>query len=137
MKNFLASFLLIIAYVTVIAQSSAITAPLEKDIETHFKQYQPELYRYSGLTTYGEIMVTFRKEQIEKELQLFDRIKASELITKPTGNVFALCHNIIIHSPDQGKEFLQLLNNPTNEEQTLALILKSDCAGDSPQSNAT
>jgi hypothetical protein len=106
----------------VIAQSSTTVESLDKDITTHFEKYRPELFRYSGLTIYGETKTTFEKEQIERELQLFNLVRNSDLISKPTKNVFALCHNIIIHSPDYGKEFLKLLNKPTTDKQIISLL---------------
>jgi len=95
---------------------------LGNDITTHFEKYQPELFRYKGLTIYGETKTSSGKDQIEKELQLFRQIRNSDLVRRPTKNVFALCHNIIIHSPDDGKEFLKLLNRPTNDNQIIILL---------------
>jgi hypothetical protein len=105
-----------------IAQNSITTESLDKEISAHFEKYQPELFRYSGLTIYGESKTTFEKVQIERELELFNQVKNSDLITKPTENVFALCHNIIIHSPDSGREFLKLLNKETNDENTISSL---------------
>jgi hypothetical protein len=120
MRKFLTYSLLLTTGTIVIAQSSPTVESLDKDITAHFEKYQPELFRYSGLTIYGETKTTFEKEQINKELQLFKKVKNSDLINKPTENVFALCHNIIIHSPDDGKEFLKLLNKPTTDEQIIS-----------------
>jgi hypothetical protein len=105
-----------------IAPNSITTESLDKEISAHFEKYQPELFRYSGLTIYGESKTTFEKVQIERELELFNQVKNSDLITKPTENVFALCHNIIIHSPDSGREFLKLLNKETNDENTISSL---------------
>jgi hypothetical protein len=33
--------------------------------------------------------------------------------------VFALCHNLLIHSPEKGKEFLNLLNKPTEDKEVI------------------
>lgn len=117
------TYLLILTTGTiVIAQSSSTVESLDKDISAHFDKYRPELFRYSGLAIYGETMTTFEKSQIEKELQLFKQVENSDLINKPTENVFALCHNIIIHSPDDGREFLKLLNKPTNDRNTISSL---------------
>lgn len=122
MKKLLTVLLLLTTVAIVIAQSSTTAESLDKDITTHFEKYEPELFRYSGLTVYGEIKTIFEKDQVDKELLLFNQIKNSGLIGKPTENVFALCHNVIIHSPDEGKEFLKLLNRPTNDKQIISLL---------------
>lgn len=101
------------------AQSAPTVESLDKEISSHFDKYEPELFRYSGLTMYGEAKKTFEKDQIEAELQLFEQVRNSDLMDRPTTGVFALCHNIIIHSPDRGREFLKLLNKPTNDLNTI------------------
>ena len=95
---------------------------LEKKLSAHYEQYKPELFRYSGLTTYGETPVRIDKIQVEKELALFNEVKNSGLVNNPTQNVFALCHNLLIHSPGEGKELLKILNKPTTNEETLRLF---------------
>src|SRR4051812_31631346 len=100
MKKFLTYLPLLTMGTIVMAQGSKTTESLHNDITTHFEKYQPELFRYSGLTIYGETTRAFEKEQIDKELQLYDQVRNSDLISNPKENVFALCHNIIIHSPD-------------------------------------
>jgi hypothetical protein len=100
---------------------SSQTAPsdlLEKKIMQHFSEYMPESKRYNGLMA-SEEKVVFEKEQINKELQLFEEVKKSALIQHPTTDVFDLCHNILIHSPEKGKEFLTLLNHPDEDKETL------------------
>jgi hypothetical protein len=71
------------------------------------------------LTFYGETKTTFEKEQISKELQLYDEFKYYNLVSYPKNTVFALCHNLLIHSPEKGKEFLNLLNKPTENKEII------------------
>ena len=114
------SFILLFATSTNFFSQNIITPDsLDKKIATHFDKYRPELFRYRGLTSYGETQITFNKTQTEKELQLFNEVKHSDLLNKPTNNVFALCHNILIHTAYTGKVFLRLLNKPTNDERVI------------------
>lgn len=123
MNKLIIIFTLTVATATNIFAQSAITPDsLDKKIFTHFKKYRPEAFRYSSLTFYGEIQTTFDKVQIEKELQLFNEVKNSDLINEPTINVCALCHNILIHSFDNGKAFLKLLNKPTNNDKIIGAL---------------
>ncbi len=92
-------------------------------ITEHFEKYPPELFRYSGLTIYGETKTSFAQEQIDQELSLFGRLKKSELINKPTGAVFALDHNLLIHSPESGRELLALLNTPTEDRKIVGQLV--------------
>ncbi len=114
--------LTLVAATNIFAQTAITADSLDKKIAAHFDKYRPELFRYSGLTTYGETQTTFDKKQIETELQLFSEVKNSELLNKPTATVFALCHNILIHTPDNGKSFLKLLNQPTTNEDIIGLL---------------
>jgi hypothetical protein len=119
MKIKLIGLLLIANICLSISQTTVSPGQIEKKIVQHFSQYTPESKRYSDLTAFGEKKNIFEKEQIEKELQLFEEIKKSPPIEYPTTDVFDLCHNILIHSPEKGKEFLTLLNHPTEDKQTL------------------
>ena len=112
-------FLSILIATNIFAQSITPDS-LNKKITAHFDKFKPELYRYSGLTFYGESKTTFEKEQISKELQLYNEVKNSDLFNKPTNTVFALCHNLLIHSPEKGKEFLNLLNQPTEDTEIVS-----------------
>ena len=119
MKHFILTLSLIIS---TLSNAFAQDNTLDKKIETHFKEYKPELFRYGGLVYYGETRTIFDKVQIEKELQLFDEIKNSNFINEPTTYIIALCHNILIHTPDIGKTFLSLLNKPIDNEELLDLL---------------
>jgi hypothetical protein len=112
-------FFIFITSTNIFAQSAITPDSLDKKISTHFDNFKPELYRYIGLTFYGEVKTTFDKDQIAKELQLYNEVKNSDLINKPTNTVFALCHNILIHTPEKGKEFLKLLNKPTEDKEVI------------------
>jgi hypothetical protein len=112
------TFLAILTATNIFAQSITPDS-LDKQITAHFDKYKPELYRYSGLAFYGESKTTFDKEQITKELQLYNEVRNSDLINKPTNTVFALCHNLLIHSPEKGKEFLKLLNKQTEDKEII------------------
>jgi hypothetical protein len=105
------------------AQNSISTDSLERKLKIYFETVKPELFRYSGLAFYGEEQTNFSKNQIDKELNLYRQIKNSALINKPTSNVFALCHNILIHSQDTGRLFLKELNKPTKNENILGNII--------------
>src|SRR4051812_8350868 len=111
-------FLLAFA-LTITGQNKLNSDSLQKEITTHFKIYPPEAQRYSGLTTYGETNVSFDQEQIKKELLLVEAVKKSELLNNPNMEVLDLCHNLSIHSPEKGKEFLALLNKPLKDKELL------------------
>jgi hypothetical protein len=119
MRISITSFLKLSVWAIASAQTTAPTESLDKQIATHFEKYQPELFRYSGLTFYGENQTTFQEEQVNAELELCNKVKSSPLLKNPTENVFALCHNILIHSPEKGKEFLKSLNEPTSDQAVL------------------
>ncbi|HYV94853.1 MAG TPA: hypothetical protein VE978_23970 [Chitinophagales bacterium] len=119
----LPTFIITVAIVTNSFAQAAISADsLDKKLSAYFDEYTPELFRYSGLTFYGEARINFSQDQISKEIQLLNEVKKSDLLNKPTPNVFALCHNIIIHSPSDGKEFLKLLDKPTTDEYIIGLL---------------
>src|SRR5258705_10534073 len=122
MRTYFTYILLLTTWTIAVAQSSTTAESLDKEISAHFEKYQPELFRYSSLRVYGETKTTFEKSQIERELQLYNQTKNSDLVSKPTEDVFALCHNIIIHSPNDGKEFLKLLNKPTDDKSVINLL---------------
>jgi hypothetical protein len=112
------SFLAILIATNIFAQKITPDS-LENKIAIHFDKFRTELYGYSGMTNYGESKTIFGKDQIKKELQFYKEVKNSQLINNPTNTVFALCHNLLIHSPSEGKEFLKLLNKPTEEEEII------------------
>ena len=111
--------LLLMCSLTTISQTDTSTTTLQEKIVVHFEHYLPESQRHSDLTSFGEIKSSFEKEQVEKELQLFEEVKKSTLLSQPTREVFDLCHNLLIHSPDKGKEFLTLLNHPLHDRELL------------------
>lgn len=41
-------------------------------------------------------------------------------MTRPTNYIFALCHNLLIHSPEKGKLLLNLLNQPTDNQKIIS-----------------
>ncbi|MFL5730725.1 MAG: hypothetical protein ACJ75J_14655, partial [Cytophagaceae bacterium] len=85
----------------------------------------PELYRYSGLTIYGESLTVFDTSQINKELELYRMAKKTDLIMVPGPQIFALCHNILIHTPETGREFLKLLNRPSTDKQRINYLFSA------------
>jgi hypothetical protein len=119
MKLKLIALLIIASAYTGSGQAVRSPSPIEKKIIQHFSQYTPESKRYNSSATYGEKRAAFEKEQIDKELELFEEVKISSLIEHPSADVFDLCHNILIHSPKKGKEFLTLLNHPNENRETL------------------
>lgn len=104
---------------TAYTQTSIDNDSLEKSITNHFETYSAELFRYGGLAMYGESKNTFSEDQIKKEWSLFEQLKKSDLILKPTKIVFALNHNLLIHSPEKGQELLILLNQPTEDPELI------------------
>ena len=131
MKIKLILFLSLAAAFKITAQPKINPDSLEKEIKLHFKIYPPEAERYSSLTTFGETKISFNKEQIEKELQLADAVQKSTLIHRPTMDVFDLCHNISIHSPEKGKAFLASLNQPLqNKELGIPFYMEIIFAGE-------
>lgn len=114
-----------------VAQNDSIRELLDRKLLEHFDQYIPETQRYSSLTTFGEKKDTFEKEQIDRELKLFEEVKKSSFIKEPTPEVFDLCHNILIHSPEKGQEFLLLLNHPfSNKELMMAFFMEAIFTGE-------
>lgn len=113
------TLLLLCSAFMAICQTDSVTDALQVKLTDHFNQYLAESQRHSGLTTFGEKKEVFDKEQVDKELQLFEEIKKSVLISNPTTDVFDLCHNLLIHSPEKGKEFLTLLNHPMSNKELL------------------
>lgn len=111
--------LLFICSFNLIGQTDTTYNILQEKIIEHFEHYLPESQRHSDLTSFGEIKKAFEKEQVNKELQLFEEVKKSPLLAEPTREVFDLCHNILIHSPEKGKEFLTLLNHPLHNKELL------------------
>lgn len=122
MKRVLMFLIVTLTVTNLFAQNEITSDSLDNKIKAHFEEYRSELFRYGGLTYYGETVTVFEKGQIEKELNLFSEIKNSELINNPTNSVFALCHNILIHTPEEGKVFLKLLNKPTTNDDILGLL---------------
>lgn len=101
------------------SQSKTLTDSINDTIERHFEIHKAELYRYGGLTMYGETKFSFSQDQIELELNLLKQTKSTDLINRPTKVVFALCHNLLIHSPEEGEELLYLLNKPTDDPEII------------------
>ena len=92
---------------------------LNKNISKHFKQYSPELYKYNSLISCEKTTTNFEEAQVTKELELFDAVKNCKFNFKPTNDAFALCHNLLIHSPEKGHEFLKLLNKQTENHDVI------------------
>lgn len=125
------TFLLFISSVNLIGQTDSIREAIDRKLLEHFDQYIPETKRYSSLTTFGEKKDKFEKEQIDKELKLFEDVKKSSLIKEPTPEIIDLCHNILIHSPEKGHEFLLLLNHPfSNKELLLSFFMEAIFTGE-------
>lgn len=113
------------------AQTDSIAELLDRKLQEHFDQYMAETQRYNSLTTFGEKKDTFEKKQIDAELKLYEEIKRSNLIREPTIYVFDLCHNILIHSPEKGQEFLTLLNHPfSNKELQMPFFMEAIFTGE-------
>ncbi|MEP2025631.1 hypothetical protein [Reichenbachiella sp.] len=55
-------------------------------------------------------------------MELFNQVIETELINNPTKSVFALNHNLLIHSPQKGQDLLALLNKPTDDNEVLSLL---------------
>jgi hypothetical protein len=109
--KYIYTFVILLLTIPLLAQTSV---SVDKQIRDHFSEFKPEAYAYYGLTSYGRNKNTaFTDYQIKEELRLYSEVIKSGLIDNPTNDVFALCHNILIHSPEKGKEFLSLLNKPT------------------------
>jgi hypothetical protein len=116
-------FLVVTLSVTnLFAQKEITSDSLDSKIKAHFEEYRAELFRYGGLTYYGETITNFSKKQVERELNFFDEVKKSDLINNPTKSVFALCHNVFIHTPERGKEFFKLLNKPTTDDDIIGFL---------------
>lgn len=125
------AFLLTVFTLHASGQNDSIRELLDRKILEHFDQYMPETQRYSSLTTFGEKKDKFDKEQVDKELRLFEEVKKSSLIKEPTPEVFDLCHNILIHSPEKGQEFLLLLNHPfSNKELLMSFFMEAIFTGE-------
>ncbi|MEO9852570.1 MAG: hypothetical protein ABJH72_20195 [Reichenbachiella sp.] len=122
--------LLLLTSRNIFSQDQQTIEYLDNKIADHFDNYTPELYRYGGLTFYGETATTFSSQQVDEELELFNLLKESPLLDAPSKRVFALSHNLLIHSPKQGRELLSLLNRPTENTEIISqLFLEALFAG--------
>ena len=83
-------------------QAASIADALERKLYAHFLEFTPELYRYRILTAYGESLTIFSPKQITAEIALFNEVKNSDVMSSVLVGVFALCHNILIHSAGTG-----------------------------------
>jgi hypothetical protein len=124
-KNYLKLSIKMVLCIVFVVSSTNIFAQISADsldnkILHHFEEFLPELYLYDDFAMYGVTLPDFDEDQITKEQELYREVINSELIDKPTKPVFALCHNLLIHSPDKGEEFLKLLNRPTDDEETIS-----------------
>ena len=122
MKRTLIFLVVTLSFINLVAQNEITPDSIDRKISSHFDEYRAELFRYGGLTYYGETVTDFSKKQVENELNLFDEVKKSDLVNNPTKAVFALCHNILIHTPEVGKAFLKLLNKPTTDDDILGFL---------------
>lgn len=121
--------LLTIIFVSIL--TNGFCQAIDKKLINHFEKNVAELNRYGGLTMYGEKKAEIPQTQIDTELELFEEVKKSSLLANPTNEVFALCHNLQIHSPEKGKDFLKLLNKPTKNKQTIkSLFIEMIFAGE-------
>jgi hypothetical protein len=99
--------------------SSPGSDSLDQVLERFFKESPPELFKYGGLAMYGEEKAVFGPERIGKENDLLELVQGSELMQHPTNNVWALCHDVLIHSPAKGQQFLTTLNEAVAGRDTL------------------
>lgn len=118
-------FILCFFFSTELLAQSIPADTMAERIRIHFTQYKAEYFRYGGLTMYGETETKFSATQINLELSLFEQTKKSDLINQPTGEVFGLCHNLLIHSPEKGKELLQLINKPTENKEIINYLFSA------------
>lgn len=113
---------LILCIVFVVSSTNIFTQISADSVNTrilhHFEEFLPELYLYDDFAMYGVTLPDFDEDQINKEQELYCEVINSELIDKNTKPVFALCHNLLIHSPDKGEEFLKRLNKPSDDVLT-------------------
>ncbi len=113
-------------------QAVSIADALEKKINAHFKKFTPELRRYTyrmvnaypeSITAYGESLTIFSPKQITAEIALFHEVKNSDVMSSVLVSVFALCHNILIHSVGTGYECLTFLNSQTQKDKKIGTLL--------------
>ncbi|MCU0417782.1 MAG: hypothetical protein MUE33_11430 [Cytophagaceae bacterium] len=102
----------------IFAQSDTI----DRLIQLHFEKHPPELYKTDNPSLYGNVKTDFTDEQIKDELALYTLVSSGEIINNPTSNTLALCHNILIHTPEKGKEFLIALNKPTDKKEIINFL---------------
>ncbi len=113
MKKIFISFIFLMNCCFTFAQN---VEEVNKKIRDYFSEFEPQFVKFRGSDYYGQTKdTTFTEYQLKTEIALYNDIKQCGLIDKPTRNVFTLCHNMLIHSPEIGKEFLVLLNKPTRD----------------------
>src|SRR5689334_22141812 len=95
---------------TVEARSQGNADSLDQALASFFKEHPPELFRYGGLAMYGEEAEPFDQARIAQEIGFVKQVRASQRMQHPTDPVWALCHDVLIHSPAVGREFLSALN---------------------------
>ena len=76
---------LIIIFLSAINNVSCQT--IEKKLTEHFEKNIAELFRYRGLTIYGEKKNEIPQTQINRELELLEEVKKSSLIKNPNNSV--------------------------------------------------
>jgi hypothetical protein len=92
---------------------AACQEDIEGAIKQHFEKVTPELNRYgSRITLYGECLSKTRPPQefVDQEVALVKQARAAGFTQKPSPLLFALCHNLLVYQPDDGRELLEEIN---------------------------
>jgi hypothetical protein len=100
------------------SQQNISSDSLGKLLSKHFEIHKAELYKYSSLKAYSEVVVPLTNEQIKKEQEFFNLTKSISINTT-IPYIFELCHNLLVNSPDMGKECLQSLNKPIDNDDAI------------------
>lgn len=102
------------------APSSILHAQsIDLRLETFFQGVIPELYRENNHAT--DSIGSFRhlsvpESVIADEIRLYQEAMQAPEIDPPTPLMLALCQNLLIHAPATGSGFLQVLDQPTEDD---------------------
>jgi hypothetical protein len=104
-------------------------------IKTHFKTVTPEFRRYERLALYGDTLsgTAPTKLELERERALFKAAASAGLLKTLSPEVLDLGHNLIVHDPAVGVEYLKALHESadlTKREMVPAIYASTLAAGE-------
>jgi hypothetical protein len=134
LRSFMAASLLLVAAREGLADELTDKNVLAA-IKNHFKTVTPEFRRYEHLSLYGDTIsgATLTKQEMERERALFQAAASAGLLKTLPPEVLDLGHNLIIHDPIAGAEYLKALHESadlTKREMVPAIYASTLAAGE-------